>query len=548
MLIASFIAFLVSGTPDGSFTLSLTGVVILFLMATMWLSKTAALTDLVILPVVTFLAVIFIEAAGYGDTYRSYIEWQQINPEDSPPRTITLLVALTMGMSLIATLRGLFGAAYPRLWLIGAALLTPTAIIILDLLWYPPAVLGDWTWTLHVLAAATLMTLLAERSARADHIGNGPVAAFALAALTLISLALITMLSLTALTLALAAMTLGAAALDRRFNLPPLSWFVQLGALTTGWRLVLDPGIPFADNAPITELFLIFGGSIALLVAAREVLTPRDRPTARMVLESVALTAAAVFACVLLYRWIAAMEHANTYISSHWEIGLYATVWLISAAAQLYRRKLGGPLNVVRTILATIFALLGLLLVGLTLSFANPLAGANGMVGFDPVIGPPFLSSLLLAYGFPALVLFLTAQYLLKNSVLHAICHLIAGFLATVYVGFSIRHFWRGADLSVHGVTDPEQYSYTVAMLLVSVALIILAYLRRSPALRKLGMVGIALTIAKVYLIDAAGLTGLTRFFSFLLLGLVLIGLAWLNRLIRAAEDARDNPLDAPDP
>lgn len=43
-------------------------------------------------------------------------------------------------------------------------------------------------------------------------------------------------------------------------------------------------------------------------------------------------------------------------------------------------------------------------------------------------------------------------------------------------------------------------------------------------------MAVIALTIAKVFLIDASGLTGLTRVFSFLALGLSLAALAWLNR------------------
>lgn len=43
-------------------------------------------------------------------------------------------------------------------------------------------------------------------------------------------------------------------------------------------------------------------------------------------------------------------------------------------------------------------------------------------------------------------------------------------------------------------------------------------------------MAVIAVTVAKVFLIDASGLTGLTRVFSFLGLGLSLAGLAWLNR------------------
>ena len=56
------------------------------------------------------------------------------------------------------------------------------------------------------------------------------------------------------------------------------------------------------------------------------------------------------------------------------------------------------------------------------------------------------------------------------------------------------------------------------------------AIVLRSALLRRIAMAVIAVTIAKVFLIDASGLTGLTRVFSFLGLGLSLAGLAWLNR------------------
>jgi uncharacterized membrane protein len=49
-------------------------------------------------------------------------------------------------------------------------------------------------------------------------------------------------------------------------------------------------------------------------------------------------------------------------------------------------------------------------------------------------------------------------------------------------------------------------------------------------------MAVIAVTVAKVFLIDAAGLTGLTRVASFLGLGLSLAGLAWLNRWAGGAD------------
>ncbi|MBV6637917.1 MAG: DUF2339 domain-containing protein, partial [Mameliella sp.] len=51
-----------------------------------------------------------------------------------------------------------------------------------------------------------------------------------------------------------------------------------------------------------------------------------------------------------------------------------------------------------------------------------------------------------------------------------------------------------------------------------------------SDGLRRAGVAVIALAVAKVFLIDISGLAGLVRVFSFLLLGLSLAGLAWVNR------------------
>jgi uncharacterized membrane protein len=67
-------------------------------------------------------------------------------------------------------------------------------------------------------------------------------------------------------------------------------------------------------------------------------------------------------------------------------------------------------------------------------------------------------------------------------------------------------------------------------MMLLGAALLYQAIAKRSNTLRKVAMAVIGITVVKVFLLDAAGLTGLTRVVSFLGLGLSLAGLAWLNR------------------
>ena len=117
--------------------------------------------------------------------------------------------------------------------------------------------------------------------------------------------------------------------------------------------------------------------------------------------------------------------------------------------------------------------------------------------------------------------------------------------LAALYVALEIRHFWRGDILAVPGTTGPELYSYTVAMLLSSIALLFIAFSRRSSVLRRFAVIGIAITIAKVFLIDMSGLAGLVRVASFLGLGLSLAGLAWVNRQMTEQWDKQGDQGDS---
>ena len=83
---------------------------------------------------------------------------------------------------------------------------------------------------------------------------------------------------------------------------------------------------------------------------------------------------------------------------------------------------------------------------------------------------------------------------------------------------------------------DGGLYSYTVGMMLAAAALLVLAFMRQSSLLRRLALVAVGLAVAKVYLIDMSGLDGLLRVVSFLVFGLVLIAMAWVNRILQKNE------------
>jgi uncharacterized membrane protein len=91
--------------------------------------------------------------------------------------------------------------------------------------------------------------------------------------------------------------------------------------------------------------------------------------------------------------------------------------------------------------------------------------------------------------------------------------------------------FHPGAiDLSVSPVGDAELWAWSGAWLLYSSALMIYGIRQADRVLRTIALVGIGLVCAKVFLIDMAQLAGLWRVFSFLGLGLALIGLGALHR------------------
>lgn len=164
-----------------------------------------------------------------------------------------------------------------------------------------------------------------------------------------------------------------------------------------------------------------------------------------------------------------------------------------------------------------------------------------------PGAGPWVFNALLIAYALPGLVLLAGARLLIlaPRWLRRGLAGLGVAALAH-WLALEIRHIWRGPDLDLPGVTDPELYSYTVALLLTAAVLMAAAWVRRSTVLRRVALVAVGLTVAKVFLVDMSGLTGLIRVISFLGLGLSLTGLAMLNRWMESAF-ADPSPPDTPD-
>lgn len=533
VLAASAILVLLPTGSGAESALVLLCLAALALALTIWSAGAPALSDLTLLPAAGFLLRLGLEGIGRGPLARDFAA-QAIAlrpPETAAPLTVGLVLAAGVAIT-VAAARASDGAGRLRpFWSAGAALVAPLAALVLELFWAPAQVLGAYPWALHVMVLAALMVALALAFARADGAADRRRAAHAtLAALSLIALALFLVATKAALTLALSALVVVAAALDRRFRLPEMGWFIQAGVIALSWRLVVDPGLVWAlERAALWEAIAAHGGAAAAMAAGLVLLGGMDRRAARVFLESAFAAYAALLVNVLVSRWLLARSGGDWSVA-HWALTLNALPWLILMLTQLYRLQLGGAMRWLRRAIALVAGLIGLGGIALAAGPGNPLFDLiGGAVG--RVAGPPLLDTLLVAYAVPGLMILLAlARMDHLGRWLRRVLGAVGVALLALYAGLEIRRLWRGDDLSLPGVTQPELYSYTVALMAVGAGLLYQAVARRSPGLRRAAMAVIALTVAKVFLIDAAGLSGLTRVASFLALGLSLAGLAWLNR------------------
>jgi uncharacterized membrane protein len=530
-----------AATPDAVW-LALGALLLMTVTLTLWTRHAPALYDHALIPGIGFLVALAVQSVNFGPLFMAFQAAVPVpnGPETDIPPTIWVLTALAAASSVMMFARMQWSVrGQPQsatFWALAAAVFAPATVLILEFLWMPGDVVGPYPWALAVIAMAVLMTALAMRTPAPDADAPLRTGLFAVGALTLITLAFFLVMTKAALTVALAVMVLGTAYLDRRTPLPPLAYFIQIAVAIITFRLVVWPGLPWAldagwdgsmDKTPYPEVAFAYAAPLALMAAAWAITRGHSAKTA-IALESAIWTIAGIFAMVTLIRAV-----PDTSSDNHFMLGLVGTIWLALALGQLYRMQTGSGFGrFVRGCLATLYALTALVPIAALLTLFSPLNRLGGRV-----LGPPVFDSLALAY-LPLAAAFAIGAWKIPQSRRRKIGFILGSCLfAALYVGMEIRRIWRGTALWVPGFTDAELYSYTLAMLIVAVGLLMLAFSKRSDTLRKVAMAGVALTIAKVFLVDTSGLSGLIRVMSFMGLGLSLVALAWLNRKMTAQWD-----------
>jgi uncharacterized membrane protein len=172
----------------------------------------------------------------------------------------------------------------------------------------------------------------------------------------------------------------------------------------------------------------------------------------------------------------------------------------------------------------------------------NPLWYGGEVVGVTP------FDALTVTFVVPMLWMWLSAgeierqaasRWLLRAA---SIMRGLTVVLAFAWISLEIRKLYHGNFLDLAPATDAEFYSYSAAWLLFGVALLFYGTLKGNQLLRYASLAVLLLTVSKVFLLDADNLTGLYRVFSFLGLGLSLLGISYFyGRFVFAGAAAGDD-------
>lgn len=521
-----------ASSGKGEFWVIVSCASLLSVLFILWSVRAHALQDQVIAPIAALLGMVVMHANVNGQAYANFKQDSPTGETAVFSGVITTLVAIGIVINCLAAWRGLKAGRFGLGWAGVAALSAPALAILLEMTWRPANVIGAYPWALHGAFLACVMAFWAERFAQRD----GPerrlrMSLFVLSALASMTFALVVIFSLAALTAALVVTVVIAALLDRKFNLRAMSYFIGAGVVAIGYRLVVDPGLDWALDAPIWEVLLSHGGAVAGFVATLFILPKGKRSSARVMLDSAAWSGGGILVSILLMRFLDAIA-GN--VNTRWDLGIFATIWLGLALAQLQRLAIPAPRWGwwVRVGLSVAFGAIGLFILFIGMTLLSPLTGTGGWFG-STVMGPPVLNTLIVTYLFPAAVLALGIWRIKPMAkVLRWAMHGLVVILGVYWLFCTIRHFWQGAENMPmgFGMSQPELYSYTIVLLVTGAGLFYQSLARSAPVMRKAGLFVIGLAVAKVFLIDISGLEGLTRVFSLLVLGLSLAGLAWLNR------------------
>jgi len=426
----------------------------------------------------------------------------------------------------------------PLLWAASGAL-TPVAILIA--LYYRVA---GWERSipfagLALLLAALFAVATEQLARRAPRPGGAAAQAiFATGAIASLALTLTFALEKGWLTVGLALMVPGIAWIAAQRPLPMLRWLAAVIVALVVARVGWEPRIVGAQvgTTPIFNWLLYGYGVPALAFWVGGFLLRRradDTPARTVDAAAILFT---VLLCFLEIRHYVNGGGVYAPSSGLAELALQVSVGLALAIG--LERLRGRTHNIIHDAGAVIVA--GLALGGIVFGL---MIGENPLFTGEPVGGALF-NLILLGYGLPAVLAIALALIARTTRPMpyRAAAAVTSVALALMFLSLEVTRAFHGPVLTDGPTTDAEQYTYSAVWLGFGVVLLLLGIAISSKPARLASAAVVLLTVAKVFLVDMAGITGVWRALSFIGLGLVLVGIGYLYQRLLFPQRAAQPP------
>ena len=348
-------------------------------------------------------------------------------------------------------------------------------------------------------------------------------AIFATGTLAALALALTFALEKGWLTIALALMAPAAAWISEKRPLPALRWLAAAMVIVTLARIGYEPRI-VGDELGGTPIFnwLLYGYGVPALCfwLAGWLLRRRSDDLPVRIADAGAILFTVLLVILQIRHYVTAgniYQPVNEITEAALDVnaGLALTIGL--------ERIRGRSGSIVHNVGALVVAALTFCVILFDLIIAVGPRFSNNAVG------GLFFNAILLAYGLPAVLAIILALIARTTRPLayRVVTAGTAVILALFYLTLELRRFFHGEILS-GPTSDAEQYCYSTTWLVFGITLLAVGFVLRSQPARLLALGVITLTIAKVFIIDTASISGIYRALSVIGLGVVLLGIGFL--------------------